>query len=694
MSDRFARRALAALAFMCVAALVACAPPNPAADGGVLADPDDWPSWGRGPGEQHYSPLDQIDRDSVHRLSLAWHYDLPPGNSATGPLAVGGKVFVTSGHSTIRALDAVTGALLWEWDSHTREQQRAMRLAWGPKGIAYWNGKVLATTEDGRVFALDADTGAVVWEQREFGADELRNIQGPPRVFDGKLIVGHGGADLSPIRGYVTAYNADTGERLWRFYTVPDFANPPDSEAMRIAAPTWNGAQAGVSGGGTAWNAFSYDPDLNLIYIGVGNGYPYNQLLRSPGGGDNLFLASIVAVHADTGEYAWHYQVCPAEQWDCTATMDMSLATLRIDGRDRRVMITAPKNGFLYVIDRATGQLISAEPIARVTWAERIDLQTGRPVENPGIRYHGRGMFELWPGPSGAHSWMPQAFSPRTHLVYIPMIENGAMIGDEGIDLAHPIIPLGVMMDPDPGLPGGRRSFLKAWDPVSQRERWRIELPGSWPAGVMATAGDLVFQGRIDSRFVAVDARNGHETWSFDVQAPIVGPPISYAVNGRQYVTVITGASTTGPGMTTAGLVNYRTDYRMPHRVLTFALDGADALPPAEPPPALVAPDDPTYQANPELEQQGGMLFAGSYCIVCHGMNAIAGGAAPDLRLSSYPANRDAFHQVVQGGALVSNGMPRFAHLSDAEVEAIRQYLRGRAQQLPHGGAEPTQPDR
>jgi quinohemoprotein ethanol dehydrogenase len=696
MPDRFARRAVMALAAFCAIALASCAPPNPAADGGLLADPDNWSSWGRGPGEQHYSPLDQIDRDSVRRLSLAWHYDLPSGNSATGPLAVNGKVFVTAGHSYIRALDAVTGALIWEWDSHTREQQRAMRLAWGSKGIAYWNGKVLVTTEDGRIFALDANTGAVVWEQREFGPEELRNIQGPPRVFDGKLIVGHGGADLSPIRGYVTAYNADTGERLWRFNTIPDFAaSTPENEAMRVATPTWQGARPGVSGGGTAWNAFSYDPDLNLIYIGVGNGFPYNQLLRSPGGGDNLFLASIVAVHADTGEYAWHYQVCPAEQWDCTATMDMSLATLRIDGRDRRVMITAPKNGFLYVIDRADGQLISAEPIARVTWAERIDIQTGRPVENPGIRYHGRGMFELWPGPSGAHSWMPQAFSPRTNLVYIPVIENGAMIGDEGLDLNNPIIPMGVMMDPDPGLPGGRRSFLKAWDPISQRARWTIETPGSWPGGVMATAGDLVFQGRIDSRFVAMDARNGSEMWSFDAQAPIVGPPISYAVNGRQYVTVITGSGTTGGGMTTAGLANYRTDYRMPRRVLTFALDGADALPPPDPPPPLVAPDDPSFVSNPALEQQGAMMFAGRYCIVCHGLNAVAGGAAPDLRISPYPQNREAFNQVVRGGALQSAGMPRFAQMSEGEAEAIRQYLRAVGQGLPHSeAAAPTQPNR
>ena len=686
MKPFYARALLAAFAAL---TLVSCSRPDPAADGALLADPNNWPSWGRTPGEQHYSPLDQINRGNASRLSLAWHYDLEPGNSATGPLAVDGKVFITTGHGYIRALNAVTGEEIWHWDSQTRQQQRAMNLAWGSKGIAYWNGKILVTTEDGRVFGLDANTGEVLWEQREFGPNELRNIQGPPRVFNGRLIVGHGGADLSPIRGYVTAYNADTGERLWRFYTVPgDPSQPPENEAMRVAAPTWLGDWYPGGGGGTAWNAFSYDPELNLLYIGVGNGYPYNQLLRSPGGGDNLFLASIVAVHADTGEYAWHYQTCPAEQWDCTATADMSLATLRIDGRDRRVLMQAPKNGFFYVLDRETGEFLSAEKIARVTWAERIDQETGRPVENPGIRYHGRGMFELWPGPSGAHSWMPQAFSPRTNLVYIPVIESGAIIGDEGIDLANPASPNGVFMDPDPGLPGGRRSFLRAWDPVAQRDRWTIELPGSWPAGVMATAGDLVFQGRIDSTFVAMDARSGRELWSFDAQAPIVGPPISYSVDGRQYVTVITGSGTTGGGMTTAGLANYRTDYHMPRRVLTFALNGADTLPAAEPPPPLVAPEDASFRPNAALEQRGAMLFMANACMVCHGLNVVAGGAAPDLRISQIPLSSEAFQDVVRDGALLNNGMPRFPRMTPADAEALRQYIRSRGQALPREGAQ------
>lgn len=680
-----ARRALIhAFTALSFAALASCGA-TPSADGGLLADPDNWSSWGRGPGEQHYSPLREINRGNVGHLSLAWFFDLEPGNSATGPLAVDGKVFITSGHSLIRALDAATGRQIWEWDSHTRQVDRAMRLSFGPKGIAYWNGRVIVTTEDGRVVALDANTGAQIWEQRDFPTSELRNVDGPPRVFGDKIILGHGGADLSPIRGFVTAYDAMTGERLWRFYTIPgDPKTPPENEAMRIAADTWRGDWHSRGGGGSAWNAFSYDPDLNLIYLGVGNGFPYNQAIRSPGGGDNLFLASIVAVNAETGGYVWHYQVCPGEQWDCTATMDMTLATLRIGGRERRVLMQAPKNGFFYVLDRETGELISAEPYANVTWAERIDLQTGRPVENPGIRYHGRpGMFELRPGTSGAHSWLPQAFSPRTNLVYIPVIENATLIGDQGIDIDRPIIPQGVMMENNPDLPGTHQSFLRAWDPVSQRERWSVELPGDWPAGVMATGGDLVFQGRIDGHFVAYDARNGHELWSFETQAPVVAPPISYAVNDRQYVTVITGSGASGGGVNAAGLANYRTDYRMPRRVLTFRLHGDASLPPAAPAPPLSAPTDPSYRPNPALEQRGAMIFAGAFCIACHGMNAVAGGTAPDLRASPYPANREAFASVVRGGALQHAGMPQYSELNADDVEAMRQYLRALGRGLP-----------
>jgi quinohemoprotein ethanol dehydrogenase len=478
-----------------------------------------------------------------------------------------------------------------------------------------------------------------------------------------------------------------TGERAWRFYTIPDFSAPPENETMRMARETWPGAQAGISGGGSAWNAFSYDPELDLVYIGVGNGFPYNQAVRDPQGGDNLFLASIVAVRADTGEYVWHYQASPGEQWDHVNVMDMTLATLRINGRERRVLMQAPKNGFFYVIDRETGEFISAEAYAdNVTWAERIDQETGRPVENPAARYHGRpGMFELWPAFRGAHSWLPQSYSPRTRLVYIPVIESATLVGDEGIDLNNPAVrsTMAANMDPNPELPQGRHSFLKAWDPVSQRERWRVELPGDWPGGTMATGGDLVFQGRIDGRFIAYNARNGRELWTFETQAPVIAPPISYSVDGRQYVTVITGNGATGGGIMADGLQGYRTDYRLPRRVLTFALEGQDSLPAFEPPPPLARLEDPSFHSNPAVEQQGAMVYAMNACMVCHGTNAIAGGAAPDLRGSSYILDGAAFRSVVRDGALLQAGMPNFPTMTPAQAETLRQYLRARSQQLP-----------
>jgi quinohemoprotein ethanol dehydrogenase len=676
---------LVLLGAMVVSGLAGCErPAAPSADGGLLESPEDWPSFGRTAGEQHYSPLDQIDRESVARLSLAWYHDLEPGNTVTAPVSAGGKLFVTTGHSQIRAFDAATGALLWTHDSGTR--QRAgfiLRFGYGPKGLAYWNERVFIATHDGHVVALAAEDGRPLWERTTIEPGDGRYVNGPPRVFDGKVIVGHGGADSGPVRGYVDAFDAMTGDRLWRFYTVP--GNPADgfeSEAVERAAGTWSGEWWRLGGGGTVWNAISYDPELDYLFFGTGNGYPYNHLLRSAGKGDNLFLCSIVAVAADSGEYVWHYQTNPAEQSDYNAAMDMTLATLVIDGRERRVLMQAPKNGFFYVIDRTSGELISARAHARVSWATEVDVRTGRPVEVPGYRYHGRPMFELWPGVTGAHSWLPQSFSPRTGLVYIPAIERASMIGDEGLDLSRPDAGIGVVGDFNLEIDGARRSFLRAWDPVQQRERWSVALPGDWPAGTLATAGDLVFQGRLDGKFVAYDAISGQVMWTYDVGVPIVAPPISFAVGATQFVTVLTGAGASGSGLFAPASKGYRVDYRMPRRVLTFSLDGSATLPANPPPPPMVAPDDPGYAPDPALEQQGAVQFASAACFVCHGQNAANSGAAPDLRLSTYPSDRDAFHSVVRDGALVSLGMPRFDELSFEQTEAIRQYLRARARSL------------
>ena len=645
----------------------------------------DWQSFGNDGREQHYSPLDQVNLNTVPRLGLAWQFELPPGNSVTQPVMAEGKVFVVTGHGTIRALNAVSGKLLWEFESHARERAgKLLRVGWGPKGLAYWNHRVFIPTQDGRLVAVDARSGKQLWDAQEIDPTQIRNMTGAPRVYDGKVIIGHGGGDITPIRGYVTAYDAISGKQVWRFYTTPNPVGPQENAALEMAAKTWLGDRYGGGGGGTAWHSLSYDPELDYIYIGVGNGYPYNQLLRSSGGGDNLFLASVVAVKAKTGEYVWHYQTCPGEQWDCTSTQDITLADLVIDGKPRKVALHAPKNGFFYVIDRVTGQFISAKNFAKVTWAYSIDQKTGRPIENPGIRYHGKGMFEMWPGVRGAHSWLPQSFSPRTGLVYLPVIEGASMIGDEGIDLSDPKkAGSGYKGESDPALPGAHTSHLTAWDPLTQSPRWKVDLPGNWPGGTMATAGDLVFQGRIDGVFVAYDARSGKAVWTFQADAPIAAPPISYSVGGRQYVTVITGNGASGGGIFSAGNARYRTDYRMPRRVLTFALDAKTRLPRSAPPAPLVAPLDPDYRANPDLEAKGAGLFARNACLICHGPNAVPGGTAPDLRISPYPASAEGFKAILRDGVLVSAGMPKYGELSDDDIEAIRQWLRKRGQDMP-----------
>ena len=684
--------AMVAALFASVTLLSACSskPANPV-EAAMLANPDEWPSWGRTGHEAHYSPVDEIDTGNVGNLSLAWHADLEPGYSPSTPLMAEGKVFITTGHSHIRAMDAESGKLLWEYDGGTRERATSsLGLGWGSKGITYDAGHVFLVTTDGWVVSLDAKTGKEAWKVQDNPDASPRQYNGPPRVFGGKVIVGFGGADMSPARGFVTAYDATTGKRAWRFFTTPgDEVAPANAKAEDIMRKTWpagwknsDGSRRG--GGGTAWNAFSFDAELGLVYLGVGNGFPYNQDMRSPGGGDNLFLASIVAVHVNTGAYRWHYQVCPAEQWDCTATTDMTLATLEIEGKPRKVLMQAPKNGFFYVIDRQTGAFISAEKIAKVTWAERIDQKTGRPVENPGIRYNGKpgNMFEMWPGPTGAHSWMPQAYSPKTGLVYIPVMDMAGLIGEGQAGGGELGGGNGVTLIPEVDLPGGHRSYLKAWNPITQREAWRADLPGSWPGGVLATAGGLVFQGQMDGRLVARDAATGKEVWSFKANSPIVGAPISYRVNGRQYITVITGAGGQGAGMQTLGNAAYHTDYRSPRHVLTFALGGKDKLP-AFSPSEQVLPADPDFKADPARAQAGAMMFGMNACLVCHGWNAVAGGGAPDLRFSPTITDAASFRSIVKDGALKPNGMPPFPQIRDDDLETIRFFLRTRATQVP-----------
>ncbi|WP_082545448.1 MULTISPECIES: PQQ-dependent dehydrogenase, methanol/ethanol family [unclassified Sphingomonas] len=655
------------------------------------SDGRDWPAFGRTYGEQHYSPLTQVNRDTVKRLGLVWSLDLPAGNPATGPVEVGGVVYLASGYSVIRAIDVRTGKLLWTYDPKAPEAAgHKLRQGWGSRGIAYWNGKLYTGTQDGRLIAVDAKTGKPVWSAMTVGKDDGRFISGPPRVFDGMVIIGHGGGDVGPVlRGYVTAYDAETGKQAWRFHTVP--GNPADgfeNDAMRMAAKTWSGEWWKYGGGGTVWNAITYDGESKTIFLGTGNGFPWNRKIRSAGKGDNLFLCSIVALDARTGRYKWHYQINPGESWDFNAAMDMELADLVIDGKARKVLMTAPKNGFFYVIDRTDGKLISAKPFVATSWAKRIDLKTGRPVEEPNIRYED-GPVTFRPTPVGAHSWPPMAYSPQSGLAYIPAIDMQVTYDDRGIDRKNwkpaegMALNYGVRIAVGKARPSDTTGYLVAWNPVTQKEAWRLPMSAHFNGGLMATAGGLVFQGHPDSTFTAYDAKTGRIAWNYDAKAPVVAPPISYSVDGRQYVTVISGMGTSG-GMFGPLLTQFGIDYRtQARRVLTFALDGKATLP-AKIPYTPRAVDDPDFRRDPAKVAAGGETFD-MRCAVCHGGLAIPGGTAPDLRTSAIILDADAFASVVHDGVLVPNGMPRFEELTAGQRDDLRHYLRSRADDLRKG---------
>ena len=642
---------------------------------------DDWPGYGRTYGEQHFSPLTQIKVGSVKRLGLAWFMDLPPGNPATIPLAIDGILYFASGLNVVHAVDARSGKTLWVYDPHVAEAAgRKLRQGWGSRGIGYWDGKVYTGTGDGRLIAIDAKSGSVAWSVMTVDASDGRYITGAPRLFDGKVIIGHGGADSSNVRGYVTAYDAKTGARLWRFYTVP--GNPADGfedQTQAMAAKTWSGEWWKYGGGGTVWNAMTYDADTDTVLIGTGNGAPWNRKVRSRDQGDNLFLCSIVALDATSGRYKWHYQINPGETWDYTATMDIHLADLRVAGRLRKVLITAPKNGYLYVIDRLNGDLISATPIAKITWARGIDLKTGRPVETPTARYRGGQSFELWPSNAGAHSWMPSAYSPAAQLVFVPVLERGATYSDVGVPtenwarLPGNAEDFAVNMGPIPPDPLNYTSWLTAFDPVAQTIRWKIETSSAWNGGVLATAGNLVFQGQLNGEFDAYRATDGAKLWQFAAGAPVIAAPISYAIDGQQFVTVLVGIGTSPGGV---GPVPFDY-YSQARRVLTFALDGSAKIPA---PSAVVrtAIPDPEFKQDESVEAKGAEVYF-RRCVACHGIGAISGGQAPDLRMSPIPRDSDAFQRAVRDGPLISGGMPRFEELSDAEVAALRQYIRSRA---------------
>jgi len=652
------------------------------------AEPGQWMAHGRTYGEQRFSPLDQITTQNVGTLGLAWLADLDSrrGQEAT-PLVVDGVLYVSTAWSRVKAYDAASGRPLWAYDPEVPGEWAVNACCdVVNRGVAVWQGKVFVGSFDGRLIALDAATGRELWDVNTVDRSKPYTITGAPRVVKGKVLIGNGGAEFG-VRGYVSAYDGETGALAWRFYTVP--GNPADgfeNPILKTAAATWSGDWWKLGGGGTVWDSMAYDPELDLLYIGVGNGSPWNHLLRSEGKGDNLFLASIVALDPDDGAYVWHYQTSPGETWDHTATQHIIVADLRLDGGVRRVVMQAPKNGFFYVLDAKTGALISAEKFTEISWATHVDMKTGRPVETPNARFYSTGNpFASLQNPNGAHTWHPMSFSPETGLVYIPVhkgnftFAHDAAFTPTSLTTNLGIRRAGALADPAAQAAalqatlasvGGR---LVAWDPVRQREVWRAEREGAANGGALSTAGGLVFQGTGTGQFQALDAASGKQLWSAETQTGVLAAPISYTAGGVQYVAIAVG---TGGSWAMGGSQTNAKGNSLPNvsRLLVYALGGTAALPPPAPRPArALAP--PRATAPAETVARGEAEYR-TYCGRCHGPDTANFGILPDLRYSAALGSSEAWAAVVLGGAMKANGMASFAPVLDAgKAEAIRAYV-------------------
>jgi quinohemoprotein ethanol dehydrogenase len=688
-----AKRAIWAAVAVASLALAACGGQKPVDAARIAAadsKPGEWVTHGRTYSEQRFSPLEKINTENVGQLGLAWSFDLPEnrGIEAT-PLVADGVMYTTSAWSVVRAFDARTGKLLWEYDPAVPKSTGVKACCDSVnRGVALWGGKVYYGTLDGRLEALDAKTGKLVWSKVTVDQSKPYTITGAPRVVKGKVLIGNGGAELG-VRGYLSAYDAETGDMAWRFYTVPgekETDGAASDKAMKdVARKTWNGEFWKVGGGGTVWDSMAYDPELDLLYIGVGNGSPWNRDIRSPGGGDNLFLSSIVALKPETGEYVWHYQTTPGETWDYTATQHIILADLTIDGQPRKVLMQAPKNGFFYVLDRTNGKFISAEKyVSAVNWATGIDKATGRPIEAPGARYE-KTLHLSNPGPLGAHNWHPMAFSPKTGLVYIPAQEIPFPYMQPGGDKANfKYRPQGWNVGIDflvAGLPDDEaqlkaiRASLKgklvAWDPVTQKAKWTVDYDGPWNGGVLATGGGLVFQGSATGEFAAYDAGSGKKLWGFDTQTGVVAPAMTYEIDGEQYVALMAGY---GGGFAVSAGAGVDPRSEGPRRLLVFKLGAKQTLP-ARPKSEKTPLSLPATPGTPQQIAQGTAVFAAN-CGVCHGASGVSNFSIPDLRYS--PAITDAaiFKSIVIDGDRKEQGMVSFASLvSVDEAESVRQYL-------------------
>ncbi len=640
-----------------------------------------WPSYGLDYAETRFSRLTQIDANNVKDLGLVWSYGLESTRGVEStPLVVDGVMYVTASWSVVHAVDVRTGRRIWTFDPKVN---RALGYRGCcdvvNRGVALYQGKVFVASYDGRLIALDAATGRKLWDKdtiidRKFSY----TITGAPRVFNGKVIIGNGGAEFG-VRGYITAYDANTGAQKWRWFTVPgDPSKPFEDASMETAAKTWDPAgkwwEAG--GGGTAWDSMTFDPDLNLMYVGTGNGSPWSHRKRSPAGGDNLYLASIVALDPDTGQYKWHYQETPGDNWDYTSTQPMILADLTINGQPRKVILHAPKNGFFFVIDRTNGQFISAKNFVDVNWTTGYDAK-GRPVDVAEARATDK-PFDSVPGPYGAHNWHPMSFNPQTGLVYLPAQNVPVNLLDDKnwtFNGAQPMQPGGntgwntakfLNAEPPKSKPFGR---LLAWDPVQQKTVWSQEHVSPWNGGTLTTAGNLVFQGTADGRFVAYDAKTGSKLWETPTGTGVIAAPVSYEVDGRQFISIAVGWG----GV--YGQAQRATDRQGPGTVYTFAL-GGQAKPPAF---ASYRTDGLLTGVKYDAAKvnDGAGLYVSS-CVMCHGVPGVdRGGNIPNLGFVSAESISH-LDRIVFKGPFMARGMPDFTGKLNAEdVEKIKAFIQG-----------------
>jgi quinohemoprotein ethanol dehydrogenase len=550
---------------------------------------NDWLTYGLTPGETRYSPLNQINASNVSRLGLAWSYDIPSGGGGQEgtPLVSNGTIYGITNWSIVFAVDAFTGKERWRWDPEVNQATVRSKICCGVvnRGLAIYQGMIIAPAVDGRLLALNADTGKPVWEARVAYPQDNYTITMAPRIAKGKVIVGVSGGDR-PTRGFFAAYDAMTGRQAWRFYTVPgDPAKGFENSSMRKAAATWDNDWWKSGGGGAVWDGIAYDPESGLVYAGTGNAEPWAESLRNSAGKEDLYVCSIVAVSVETGELKWHYQMVPGDSWDFDSVQQMILADLNINGKPRKVIMQANKDGFYYVIDRVTGEFISAQPFSKVTWAKGIDQKTGRPIVNPESHY-GAEAIQIFPGGGGAHNWSPMSFNPNTGLTYIPTSTNNSFTyaaeakfepkpGDTTGTVRpapKPVKESPAAIGPEPIEGTGQKGALVAWDPVGQKLAWRVPGGGGIGGGTVTTAGNLVFQTINDGRLFAYSADKGEKL--LEIQTGLksgMGPPITWQAGGKQYVSLMGGVGNVAAG-NNAGPGNSATPN--PPRLLTFVIDG------------------------------------------------------------------------------------------------------------------------